>query len=189
MNKNLPLPYSKIIWLHTSWNKLDDSEGVKSITRLVIFHREPYDQYSHFHMVLTTKWGNSEITLFFFWMGPMVPPQGCRASPVHTWGGARNVSMWHISVWVCNIKYYSYPQQYSDITPVWLQRKMRLKFSSISLPLFLSLIPSLCLSISLSSLRRVLFLSLRLCLSLGTSVIPDSLKGLFLLISLTLIYD
>lgn len=50
MNRNLPLPYSKIIRLHTSWNKPDDSKGVKSIIKLVILHNEPYDQYTHFHM-------------------------------------------------------------------------------------------------------------------------------------------
>lgn len=190
MNKNLRLPYSKIIWLHTSWNRLDDSEGVKSITKLVIFHWEPCDQYIHFHMVLTPKWGNSEITLFFSWMGPTVPLKvaGRPQFLLFFWGGGGQqcLHMTHICVGVhtcCHIKYYSYPQQ---LVALQQRKKCALDYFP-SLCLSFSLCDSLFLFVRLSFISLILFL--HLCLSLGMSVIPDSLKGLFRLISLTLIYD
>lgn len=177
------------IWLHTSWNKLDDSEGGKSITKLVIFQGEPYDQYGHFHMVLTAKWGNTEITLLFMSVGPVETSYGLLGIPSFYLGGQNCFHMTHICVSLhtpCNIKYYSPPQQNSDITCVKLWEKYALNSP-----------PSLCLtpSVSFFSFVCLSFISLplsfplHLCLSLGTSVILDLLKGLFRLILQTLIYD
>lgn len=189
MNKNLPQPYYKIIWLHTCWNKLDDSEGVKSITKLVIFQGEPYDQYAHFHMVLTAKWGNTEITLLFMWMGLVETSYGLLGIPSFYLGGQNCLHMTQICVSVhtsCDIKYYSPPQQNSDITSVQLWEKYALNSPpSLGLTLCVSLFPFVCLSF----ISLPLSFPLHLWLSLGTSVIPDSLKGLFRLILQTLIYD
>lgn len=168
------------MWLHTSWYKLDDSEGVKSITKLVIFHGELYDQYSHFLMALTTKWGNSGITLYFIWMGPTVAPSRLLGVPGSYFGGPATspydtyLCGWAHILWYKILLLFSAVWwHYTSLTP----GKTRFKFPSIALSRSLSICPSL------------FHLSLRLCVSLGASVIPDTLKGLFRLISQTLIYD
>ena len=84
------------------------------------------------------KWGNSEITLFFIWMGPLIPSQGCWVSPVPTWGGQQCGHVIRICVCACvwyKIFLLSSALLWHYTSPAL--RKIRFKFSPISLPLSL----------------------------------------------------
>lgn len=84
------------------------------------------------------KWGNSEITLFFIWMGPLIPSQGCWVSPVPTWGGQQCGHVIRICVCMCawyKIFLLSSALLWHYTSPAL--RKIRFKFSPISLPLSL----------------------------------------------------